>query len=136
MKYDFFLSFLLWEWSCACDSNRKSEIKDTVHTVPCRYRRDLKEIKNTCSAYRDKDCVDGCYFYFICNQFELIATNRLSSTLTIHFLKDRQAVTLYSLDSRTLTACLTFQKCCIVSVERRLVLTITNRESEDIFSLK
>ena len=35
-------------------------------------------------------------------------TNRLSSTLTIHFLKDRQAVTL---DSRTLTACLTFQKC-------------------------
>ena len=48
---------------------------------------------------------------FICNQFELIATNRLSSTLTIHFLKDRQAVTL---DSRTLTACLTFQKCMSV----------------------
>jgi len=42
-------------------------------------------------------------------------TNRPTSTLTIHFLKDRQAVTL---DSRTLTACLTFQKCMSVDYGR------------------
>mgnify|MGYP006151816199 CR=1 FL=1 len=53
-----------------------------------------------------------------CTWVDILVT-ACTTTLTIHFLKDRQAVTL---DSRTLTACLTFQKCGlrVWKVHRRL----------------